>query len=121
MIPTQGNFFFDFTLTKWNSVFIVNEILVKLSLERTMDPIHLCVSRPANYHSKRQTRVCPVFLYRKTLEPAAYLRSRRYSRNCRIFYKHHVLIKKQMANELRQEIVDGTLTGKERILGSSGG
>jgi hypothetical protein len=46
MIPTPGNFFFDFTLRKWNAVFIVKEILVKLILERKVDPIHLCISYP---------------------------------------------------------------------------
>ena len=39
----------------------------------------------------------------------------------RISYKHHLLIKKLMANELRQEIGGGTLAGRERILGNSEG
>ena len=34
-------------------------------------------------------------------------------------YKHHLSIKKPMANELRQEIGGGALAGREGILGNS--
>jgi hypothetical protein len=37
----------------------------------------------------------------------------------RISYKHHLSIKKPMANELRKGIGGGTLAGRERILGTS--
>jgi hypothetical protein len=36
-----------------------------------------------------------------------------------ISYKHHLSMKKLMANELRQEIGGGTLAERERILGIS--
>jgi hypothetical protein len=36
--------------------------------------------------------------------------------NVVIAYKHHLSIKKPMANELRQEIGGGTLAGRQRIL-----
>ena len=37
----------------------------------------------------------------------------------KISYKHHLSIKKMMANELRQERGGGTMSGRERILGNS--
>ena len=37
----------------------------------------------------------------------------------RVCNKHHLSIKKPMANELRQKIVGGTLAGTERTLGNN--
>lgn len=81
MIPTSGNFFFYFTLRKWNGIFTMIRSPCNIQPWKKMNPIHLFLSYPASQNSDEGICICPVFLYRKLPEQAAYLWSQGCSRN----------------------------------------